>query len=1784
MFKALLGGANRSSSDVRSTSSSKSSKSSSRRKTDSKSSTVSRKSSRGDDRDRGLGDLASYRSSSSRNRRYAPSAAGESVASSYATADQGPPIESDRIVIERAPKRRDSEDTDRRDRYRDNGDEEGRSSRRRERVRSPSRERERTRTEREEGMSETISRDRDDGRPQRRRTQSGDMYASPVATGTPTSMPNSPNVPAFYDPHVPQQFPGQFPAYVAEPYLPPHHGEAAEYYGDQGQSVHDQPGVRPQPPLVIPESQAHLMTASPTANPPPEPSSMGQVGAAAAYFMDDADLGIEQSEQPPPPAPKPPKPRPARPTKPSVQTGISGPPSAAATPAVTDFPEHSISESPSTYVPPNSSTPPKPSRPHGVGTAVGAAAAGAAAGYMMGNHHQSSASMEHSSQYTTQNYEETFTHSSSYPGPSMYPPQQDPAFFTAGPGPATEYASSPLHPDHAALYHGAPLQPGSLAFQQRQRGPLDKFIDFWKDPDGVGEFEDYTESIGICKYCFEPGSTSRDAPRRHNHKPRRRSADRYSSSSRVDKTSRYTSSEDEGRRRKSSPRNSWLPGLLGGYAVKSMFSTKGFDETYSLRSGRVASSRHSVHESEGASTSGRRSQTSRGVYRRSYRSRSRERTEQSSYHSDSKTSKYEESRLRSRSRSRSSSRTQRHAALRDAALGAAVGTATLSAYESHRRDSSRSSVSRKPKSRKTSSSDGSVVDISRPGRKSMGSGLSFFFSTSSENRRKRQAKKRRSIFSFNNSSSSSLDADLAFGAGYSKRKAEKSKRRSKKETEGDVDTALLGLGAAATALVASSHRRGRRTGEVLARKDSRYGRSDYASSATNDEGWEDLDSGDQSSSSVNSGLAFGGSGIFPSSDSHSSDSGTSKWTWGWGSKKTKKKQKKRRSRSSESRLPAEAAVAAGLGTAALASAYRRGAKTDATSSTGSLQQVAPVPTSDPSRFDTVNVPSFPPAQPTLVRPGPIPLQQPQPVTPVSQAVYTTQGEPIHAYSAPNAPPSSGTSFMPYETQVQNSRIDSDVTSRINRPYRSDSSPAFHTEPLESGSTSTVKHRPTVKDQASVQFRLTEEQADKERRSNLREKARRDDDRGDVVQLIDREHEMAVRDAERQANRQREQEYEPSKVEEDHSRKDIDSSSWVDASAATVLSEAASQRREKRRAERRRGTESDSVASSLPMSDVAQEVTGGRSHSGRDTDDVRPSAFRRSPRSPRRKPVYEDYAQFFAPEELRYSPDTYARREPISMPTIIEAEPANEASPVSEELHPDYGGGLPWAVPELRLTEPTPPQSVIGSVRDTVSSIILIPGQPKEENKPERQTTGSRVSWGEHEMHEYEVPSTSSELESVDQDIGDLQPDNQIGHPAAEIIEEHPPDFSIEQPPSTSKSVSSMVGTDIEFAAAVAAATAAAGFDPSLVTDDPSYHTRTSPPTSEPKVKFISPWEEVAPSRPLTRGFVEGEVETPDEDKTAQVAPEQLVEDRPRYFKSEPLIDRESIVQPRQSIAQEVIGHISRKRDSGGNDNIKACSDVASSPRDVRPVGRREEIEPPQEVLSMPGGFETEEPSERPRSFKALNTPRDSPLSVVSASVIRDHVSPAIQDNSEQDSADLEAKDDTDLPAVEADSAEGKKKRRKRRSKRDSDNFEDSMSITSSPARIGESSEKHRSTDDKAKDTRSGGFLSNLFGSRVSEPIENRRSSSTDRRSSREVQSEIGSRRKEKSSRRRSSSRGDALDNESRRKQDDDNSSVADKENANVENYKSTRHRREEKRRQKYEDMMELGKSTEFVKV
>ena len=125
----------------------------------------------------------------------------------------------------------------------------------------------------------------------------------------------------------------------------------------------------------------------------------------------------------------------------------------------------------------------------------------------------------------------------------------------------------------------------------QHQGPLDKFVDFWRDSYAVGQYEDYTEYIGVCRYCFSPGSSSRDAPRRHHYGRRKSSYERLNAASRVSKDNRrYSSSSDSDRERRNK-NNSWLAAGLGAYGLgavgKKLFAANhGFDDTYSVQSGK----------------------------------------------------------------------------------------------------------------------------------------------------------------------------------------------------------------------------------------------------------------------------------------------------------------------------------------------------------------------------------------------------------------------------------------------------------------------------------------------------------------------------------------------------------------------------------------------------------------------------------------------------------------------------------------------------------------------------------------------------------------------------------------------------------------------------------------------------------------------------------------------------------------------------------------------------------------------------------------------------------------------------------------------------------------------------------------------------------------------------------------------------------------------------------------------------------------------------------------------
>ena len=653
------------------------------------------------------------------------------------------------------------------------------------------------------------------------------------------------------------------------------------------------------------------------------------------------------------------------------------------------------------------------------------------------------------------------------------------------------------HYDSSHYYHSdQPLPGGSVAQKHRHKGPMSKFVDFFRDPEGVARFEEYTEYIGVCRYCFEPGSSPRDAPRKH--KPKRKiSNERFGSSTRIDKDSRYWSSDNDRHRRKN---KSWVGAGIAGYGLtqvgKSLFGNNhDFDDTYSVQTGRNGSST-SIHQRRHSSPD-YKSRVSRGSTSRhssDLKSSSKIEVELGghgkSHKHDSRDGRHgsavvvSHSKRRSRSRSRSRSK-DRKSKLTTAAVGAAVGSALLASSSKKKHSSPEKLeklVLRRRHSRSNSSSSSSSSSGRRKSRSSRqskaGSGIFGGFFTSPPPKQHSSHKKKKSVsfFSFGNSSSSSSEG-LAYGTGSDHSKRKKSTTSKKINSASEANTALLGLGAAIGTLAAAENRngsKGKRNGTVVAVKDSKnksqkiYGHepSKRKQAEILEDGWENVS--EDSFSSADSGLAYGHGNR--SSDSLSSSSGTDKWSWRWGSK-----QKKKRSPSPkhDRHYGTVAAVAgAAAAGAALASRNHHDASRDSNNSIPSLQHVHPEPIIDYGYDHRSGPLSQPPLNTS--RPAPIPLQQPQPKPAVASSVYTSQAPYEPSYTSPSGP-TVFADLRPDRPSRYDTPDDKDRDVMSDKKYRRrDPSP----------------HVVTVEPRGSaVRFDLSEEQKDKSRRSDRKEERR-----------------------------------------------------------------------------------------------------------------------------------------------------------------------------------------------------------------------------------------------------------------------------------------------------------------------------------------------------------------------------------------------------------------------------------------------------------------------------------------------------------------------------------------------------------------------------------------------------------------------------------------------------------------------------------------------------------------------
>jgi hypothetical protein len=724
-----------------------------------------------------------------------------------------------------------------------------------------------------------------------------------------------------------------------------------------------------------------------------------------------------------------------------------------------------------------------------------------------------------------------------------------------------------------------------MAQHHQHTGPVSKFVDWWKDYEDVQKMEEYTEYIGVCKGCFDPRSSVLDAPRKH-HYYKRRSNEHMRPSGGIEKQSRYNLKErksqssfsGEDRRKSSKSSNTaagWMAAGLGGIGLakagKAVFSAgrDDFDDTYSIKSGRSGLSRHSRSRSRD------RKSYSYGYSGIRHRSRSADRMSQMSVGvtSDRKDRRdHKAGRRRSRAGSSSSSNsghgksgligTAIGAGLAGVALGAVTGKKRNSRSKSpkrvqvvhHRRDSSdderrRRSQQLRHKASRSSTSGASVIEIGGQNHEAQGGFLQGFFAAPppKEKRPKPNSlkKKKKGFFNFSNDSTSSSDSEMAFGTGYVRRRRRSShtRRSSPKRRSSDerLKASLIGLGATAAAITAAKAGKSKRNSEVVAVKENRLGRKSSQSSRPGsrfgDDEWEDLPDDGTSESSSDGGLAYGDHALKKSKSNDSigsNDSGTNKWGWRWGfGKKKRRPSNNLYDNIAETSFIGPTAAGAAGALAGAAAATTHGRHDSESSSAQTLQSVYPVAPNDPNAsFDARRTSSIATSQPLVTSgPGPISLQQPQPMHQVPGAIYSTQAPSQSTYTAPAGPPvfsqMPSQAQYPIQSQAQNIFIQ-------NHPQQ----PAFrraNSSPIQSSSwkrdaaiaalaagvtASAMKHhdRPPSRPpsaSSNVRFNLTQEQADKEMRERRRQQERLEEEENRRREAQDRMDEEADRQREEQ---------------------------------------------------------------------------------------------------------------------------------------------------------------------------------------------------------------------------------------------------------------------------------------------------------------------------------------------------------------------------------------------------------------------------------------------------------------------------------------------------------------------------------------------------------------------------------------------------------------------------------------------------------------------------------------------
>ncbi|OAL19659.1 hypothetical protein AYO22_09531 [Fonsecaea multimorphosa] len=1166
------------------------------------------------------------------------------------------------------------------------------------------------------------------------------------------------------------QFPGEVPSTYSQPYRPP--GLAAEYYGDNGESVAFQPGVRPNAPNIVTSAeQAHLLEPTIEAKPPPEPSSMGQVGAAASYFDNasyDGDVGSQTT-----------------PSKPPQKLNLgSNKPS-----------KHSYyGVSPRTSPVPQGNHAPFGHAPGTIGSfpASGTAAMGLAAEYYAGGGAGGAGGGgSSSSAYQTPNRPSLGAQMAStpysapagiggshqYSNAALYGGAAALAGAAAGAYVSGHHHHPPSSGQHqdstnaAGLAHGYPASQGTQmhhAHRHKHQGLFGRFIDWWRDPEAVARFEEYTETIGVCKYCFDPMSSPADAPRRHDYRRRRPSpGSRHGSTTRVDKMYRYSS--DENLRKHSSVKKKMVVGGLAGYGAaklgEAMVKQKhDFDDTYPVRAGRPADqSRVSFQEEHQL---------------RRYDDEKFERPHSRQGAGRRKTSLAQRGH-RARRSSSSSSSSRSHAMSRGAALSAGVGAAGVALGSAalgaeHRRRSksrSRSPSSRRKYFSKRVSPMHSYVDLSTTNQGT--GGLMSFFTSPSANSRK--GKKPKGLFNFSNASSSSSDADLRFGEGTVRRtisqKRLRERERQGKQHRNNPVAAMEDLVITGTALAGEANRReqkGRRkqeadkyTGPAGRHADGRrISMADHETSGGQDDEWYDTDGGGDSESSVDTAMAYGGGFSASQSREHLTQGGQPSVS-GYNFREDDQRQYQNSlGRANLGHAPSF--PISSVETAALASAG--GALGGWMASNALSQESNPPPTYsplDPMRKLEPRPISDPPSkatspQTTRVSSTSVPLYQPQPMVPVAPFIDNNISE--------------GT---------QSERQTRWKGQRASSPVAGDSIPA---------------KLPSQGTKSSVNFNLTDEQREKEERANGRDRRGRGSiGDNDPRRLADAT--VSLESTQKPPEPLRDQ-----TAPRPKRSSDADGSSFdADKRVAEIDRELERLYQEHQKAEERKRKESsqkravegavagaaaavavDSIASKDNKSRSREEATPTRKSSLKKSREKDPSS---SPETQQERiarmaaqrvrstpsPVqHNDYSAFFVPTEIREHlqehNDKAEHRDDFGA-TLVEIIPG---APKPRSSHPfdpftyrQFGLELdddpllhPWPVPILGLIEPTPPGSQVHSVAGDETPIIEPKSkEPSEDIGEPLERRESKVTWGDHDTYVYEVVTPEYERPDYGPDSG-----------------------------------------------------------------------------------------------------------------------------------------------------------------------------------------------------------------------------------------------------------------------------------------------------------------------------------------------------------------------------------------------------------------------------------------------